>query len=142
MNQRGVTTLELVLVVVIIGILSMITMTEYFKVHNRAYVGAALSDLQGLRRAISMHDAEWGVFPTDDAGDLNGLLSQLIDPDGNPYISPPSGDNWTSFSYVAPDPGDPYGDYDLTVVCKDHFNTRLTVHWNSEVEYLRLGPSN
>ena len=33
MNQRGVTTLELLMVIVIIGILTMITMTEFFKIH-------------------------------------------------------------------------------------------------------------
>ncbi|MBK6911693.1 MAG: hypothetical protein IPK53_02100 [bacterium] len=140
MNQRGITTLELMLVVVIIGILSMITMTEFFKVHNRAYVGAALSDLQVLRQAIAMHDAEYGYFPDVDANSLNGLVSQLIDPMGHPYLSPPSGRNWSTFAYVAPDPSDLTGDYELTVVCMDHQRTQITVHWNSVVEYLRLGP--
>ena len=140
MNQRGITTLELMLVVVIIGILSMITMTEFFKVHNRAYVGAAVADLQVLRKAISMHDAEYGFFPDIDANSLNGLVSQLIDPSGQPYLTPPSGNNWQSFTYVAPDPSDPMGDYELSVVCNDHHHTQVTVHWNSVIEYLRLGP--
>jgi prepilin-type N-terminal cleavage/methylation domain-containing protein len=76
MNQRGVTTLELLMVIVIIGILSMVTMTEFFKVHNRAYVGAAMSDLQILRKALSMHDAEWGIFPADPANDMITLVNQ------------------------------------------------------------------
>lgn len=141
MNQRGVTTLELLLVVVIIGILSMITMTEFFKVHNRAYVGAALSDLQVLRKAMAMHDAEWGYFPPNDANSLQALMGQLLDPDGQSYLSPPSGDNWNSFQYQAPDPADLTADYDLTVVCNDHFRTQITVHWDSKVDYIRLGPN-
>ncbi len=141
MNQRGVTTLELLLVIVIISILTMITMTEFFKVHNRAYIGAALSDLQVLRQAISMHDAEWGYFPPNDANTLPALVAQLRDPDGQPYLTPPSGRNWSSFEYEAPDPGDIYADYDLTVVCNDHFRTQVTVHWDSKVDYVRLGPN-
>ncbi len=140
MNQRGVTTLELLLVVVIIGILSMVTMTEFFKLHNRAYIGAALSDLQVLRKAIAMHDAEWGYFPDGDSNTMPGLLSQLVDPGGQPYLTPPSGDNWRSFVYDAPDPADLTADYDLTVICNDHFNTQITVHWDSKIDYLRLGP--
>jgi len=140
MNQRGVTTLELLLVVVIIGILSMVTMTEFFKVHNRAYIGAALADLQVLRQAMAMHDAEWGYFPADDAGSMPELISQLLDPSGNPYLTPPSGDNWNTFTYVAPDPMDYSADYDLTVICNDHFNTQITVHWDSRIDYIRLGP--
>jgi prepilin-type N-terminal cleavage/methylation domain-containing protein len=138
-NQRGVTTLELLLVVVIIGILSMVTMTEFFKVHNRAYVGAAMSDLQVIRKALSMHDAEWGTFPSQGANDMMALVEQLVDPFGLPYITPPSGENWRDFRYTPPDVDDFYGDYDLTVVCKDHFNTQITVHWEQDVEIVRLG---
>lgn len=128
------------MVVVIIGILTMITMTEFFKVHNRAYVGAALSDLQVLRKAMAMHDAEWGYFPPNDANTMPGLISQLLDPMGQPYLTPPSGDNWNSFSYAAPDPADLTADYDLTVICNDHFSTQITVHWDSQIDMLRLGP--
>jgi len=140
MNQRGVTTLELMLVVVIIGILTMVTMTEFFKLHNRAYVGAALSDLQVLRKAMAMHDAEWGYFPDSDANTMQELISQLLDPLGQPYLTPPSGDNWNSFTYAAPDPADLTADYDLTVVCNDHFNTQITVHWDSNIDFVRLSP--
>ncbi len=140
MNQRGFTTLELMMVVVIMGILTMITMTEFFKVHNRAYVGAALSDLQVIRQAMAMHDAEWGYFPPADAGDMQGLIAQLRDPSGQLYLKPPSGVNWNSFTYSAPDPTDMTDDYDLTVVCNDHFNTQITVHWDASTDILRLGP--
>ena len=140
MNQRGVTTLELMLVVVIIGILTMISMTEFFKLHNRAYVGAALSDLQVIRKAISMHDAEWGYFPDVNSNNMQGLISQLLDPIGQPYLTPPSGDNWRSFTYAAPDPADLTADYDLTVICNDHFSTQITVHWDSQIDFVRLTP--
>jgi prepilin-type N-terminal cleavage/methylation domain-containing protein len=139
LNQKGTTILELMLVVVIIGILSMVAMTEYFKVHDRAYVGAALSDLQVFRKAISMHDAEWGIFPPDAANSMMGLYTQLNDPYGLPYIDPPSGENWRSFNYQPPAAGDLQGDYDLTVVANDHSSTQITVHWNQHIEMIKLG---
>jgi len=137
-SQRGTTILELMLVVVIIGILSMVAMTEYFKVHDRAYVGAALNDLQVLRKAISMHDAEWGIFPPNAANDIGGLMGQLLDPFGQPYLDPPSGDNWKTFSYHPPAAGDLMGDYDMVVVCNDHSSTQITVHWNQHMEIVKL----
>ena len=139
LNQKGTTILELMLVVVIIGVLSMVSMTEYFKVHDRAYVGAAINDLQIFKTAISMHDAEWGIFPPDAANNMIALVNQLRDPFGLPYMDPPSGDNWRSFSYVPPAAGDLVGDYSLIVVCNDHSSTQITMHWNSDMEIVKLG---
>ncbi|MBU0690439.1 type II secretion system GspH family protein [bacterium] len=139
LNQKGTTILELMLVVVIIGILSMVSMTEYFKVHDRAYVGAAINDLQIFKTAISMHDAEWGIFPPNEANSMIALVNQLRNPDGLPYMDPPSGDNWRSFTYDPPAAGDLMGDYSLTVVCNDHSSTQITMHWNSAMEIIKLG---
>jgi prepilin-type N-terminal cleavage/methylation domain-containing protein len=89
MNQRGVTTLELLLVVVIIGILAMVTMTEYLQGAQPRLCR------RGASRICRASDRRWpcttrngASFPsTDDAGDLGGLLSQLDgSPDGHPYI--------------------------------------------------------
>jgi prepilin-type N-terminal cleavage/methylation domain-containing protein len=139
LNQKGTTILELMLVVVIIGILSMVSMTEYFKVHDRAYVGAAINDLQIFRSAISMHDAEWGIFPPDATNDMIALVNQLRDPSGLPYMDPPSGENWRSFKYVPPAAGDLIGDYSLTVICNDHSSTQITMHWEHDMEIIKLG---
>lgn len=139
LNQKGTTILELMLVVVIIGVLSMVSMTEYFKVHDRAYVGAAINDLKVFKTAISMHDAEWGIFPPDPANSMVALVNQLRDPFGMPYIEPPSGDNWRSFTYIPPAAGDLTGDYSLTVVCNDHSSTQITMHWNADMEIVKLG---
>lgn len=138
MSQRGYTILELMMVVCVIGVLSMVSMTEYNKVHNRAYVGAALSDLQLLRKAISMYDAEWGTFPLGDAATPAALAAQLIDPDGQPYVDPPSGNNFDSFQYVPPATGDEYGDYSMIAVCKDSWRTQVTVHQAQGIELVRL----
>jgi general secretion pathway protein G len=139
MNQRGYTILELMMVVCIIGVLCMVSMTEYNKVHNRAYVGAALSDVQVLRKAISMYDAEWGTYPLDGAASPADLAALLFDPVGEPYLNPPSGNNFAQFSYIPPPAGDPYADYSIVVVCKDHYRTQVTVHGQQDMEIIRLG---
>jgi prepilin-type N-terminal cleavage/methylation domain-containing protein len=138
-HQRGYTLLELMMVVCVIGVLSMIAMTEFNKVHNRAFVGSAMSDMQLLRKAISMYDAEWGAFPTDAANDVATLCDQLVDPVGQPYIKPPSGNNFATFQYVPPAAGDDYGDYSLIVTCKDMHRTQITVHHAQDVEMVQMG---
>ncbi|RPH92995.1 prepilin-type N-terminal cleavage/methylation domain-containing protein [candidate division KSB1 bacterium] len=137
-NQKGYTILELMMVVCIIGVLSMVAMTEYNKVHNRAYVGAAMSDVQILRKAISMYDAEQGAFPLVEVNSPEALAALLIDPVGQPYIDAPSSKNFDSFHYQPPAAGDQYGDYSLTVICKDHWRTQITVHNSQSVEMFRL----
>lgn len=135
-NQRGYSILELMMVVCVIGVLSMVAMTEYNKVHNRAYVGAALSDLQLLRRALSMYDAEWGVFPMNNAESPAALAALLLDPVGQPYIKPPAGQNFEQFQYQPP--AELYGDYTIVVICKDHWRTQITAHNSQDMAIFRL----
>ena len=137
-DQRGYTILELMMVVCIIGVLSMVAMTEYNKVHNRAYVGAAMNDMQALRKAVSLYDAEWGVFPGIVANTADALSAVLLDPSGEPYLNKIPGNNFESFAYVPPAAGDEYGDYAMVVVCKDHWRTQITVHSSDQVEMIHL----
>jgi prepilin-type N-terminal cleavage/methylation domain-containing protein len=134
-NQRGYSILELLMVVVIIGVLSMVAMTEYNKVHNRAYVGAAMNDLQVMRQSLSMYDAEWGTFPPDAANSVIDLAAMLVDPSGQPYMNRPSSNNFVQFTYVPP--GALYGDYSIIVICKDHWRTQILVHGNHDIETFR-----
>lgn len=127
MNQKGFTILELMMVVTIIGVLSLIAITEMSKATSQAYVGAAMNDVQLLRQAIAMYDAEWGVYPQADANNMVSLVAQLVDPNGDLYIDPPSGDNFAGLNYTAPAGGDLYGDYQLEVDCFDPHATRITV---------------
>jgi prepilin-type N-terminal cleavage/methylation domain-containing protein len=137
-DQRGYTILELMMVVCIIGVLSMVAMTEYNKVHNRAYVGAAMNDVQALRKAISLYDAEWGVFPGVAANSAAALNDMLLDPTGEPYMNKIPGNNFESLTYVPPAAGDEYGDYAMIIVCKDHWRTQITVHSTDQVDYVHL----
>lgn len=136
-NQRGYSVLELLMAVVVIGILSMVAMTEYNKVHNRAYVGAAMNDLQVMRQSLSMYDAEWGTFPMDPANSVIELAAMLVDPLGQPYMNRPSSNNFDQFTYIPPGGGDIYGDYGIIVMCKDHWRTQILVHGNHDIETFR-----
>lgn len=135
-NQRGFSVLELMMVVVVISVLTMIAMTEFNKVHNRAYVGAAVNDVQILRKALAMYDAEWGAFPQGAEADLATFLATLVNPDGGAYIDGPSGNNFASFQYTPP--GSVYGDYRLTVVANDLHSTQITVSSDSDLSMVRL----
>jgi prepilin-type N-terminal cleavage/methylation domain-containing protein len=136
MNQRGFSMLEMMMVVCIIGVLSMIAMTEFNKVHNRAFVGAAINDVQILRKALAMYDAEWGAFPQNPQADVATLLTILVNPDGQAYIDGPSGTNFASFQYTPP--GSLYGDYAITVVANDMHATQITVTSDSDINMVRL----
>jgi len=138
-NQRGYSILELMMVVCVIGVLCMVSMTEYNKVHNRAYVGAAMSDLQVLRKALSMFDAEWGVYPQGPAATPAELVVQLMDPVGQAYLNAPADQNFQAFQYTPPAAGDAFGDYTISVVCKDFFHTRVTVHGTQDMQIIRGG---
>ena len=135
-NQRGFSLLELMMVVCIIGVLSMIAMTEYNKVHNRAYVGAAVNDVQILRKALAMYDAEWGAYPQNAEANVVAFLATLVNPDGQSYIDGPAGGNFSSFQYTPP--ASVYGDYEITVVANDMHQTQITVSSDSDMSMVRL----
>jgi prepilin-type N-terminal cleavage/methylation domain-containing protein len=135
-NQRGFSMLELMMVVCIIGVLTMISMTEFNKVNARAYVGAAVNDVQIIRKALAMYDAEWGAFPQDPQVDMQSLVDLLISPDGQPYIDGPSGNNFSSFRYEPP--SDVYGDYELIVVANDPHSTQISITSDSGIDFVRL----
>ncbi len=137
-SQRGFTVLDLMMVVVIIGVLSMIAMTEFNKVHNRAYVGAAINDVQLIRKALAMYDAEWGAYPTSGHADVAALCATLVDPFGLPYLDAPTSDNFASFQYFPPDPSDVYGDYEIVVLCNDFHMTQLTINSSDQITTIRL----
>jgi len=138
MSQRGYTLLEMMMVVCVIGVLSMVAMTEYNKVHNRAYVGAAMSDVQLFRKALALFDAEWGTYPRVAAASPGDLAAQLMDPVGQPYVDAPSGNNFEQFHYIPPAAGDEYGNYSMVVICKDHWKTQITVNPGQSIESVRL----
>ncbi len=79
---RGITLIELMIVVAIIGTLSAIAVPNYLKYREKGKIALALTDIRIIEKTISIYAIDTGGFP-DSLNDLS--ISNPIDPWGNPY---------------------------------------------------------
>lgn len=119
-HSRGLTLLELMVVVAIIGILGSITIHRYLVARDRAHVGAAQADVSLLRQALAFHAADYDAYP-ETITSLTNMLPQMVDPRGQPYMTLPSGE---TFEWVSYEPDEVEG-YVLRVRAKDNRGTIL-----------------
>jgi len=101
-RRKGFTIVEVLVVVVILGLLSVFIVPSVFKKLGKAKSGIAKSQVALIGGAIEQFAIDCGRLPTDDEG-LEALLvapadledkwgpkylkaSQIIDPWGRPYI--------------------------------------------------------
>jgi type II secretion system protein G len=75
--QRGFTIIELVVVIVVIGILSAITIASYTAVQNRAADTAVQTDLKSVGASLKAYKALVGTYPTSST-----QISTMTDPTG------------------------------------------------------------
>mgnify|MGYP001558454430 FL=1 len=118
-RQDGVTLLELLVVMVIIGLLAGYVGPKYFSQIGKSEIKATRAQIDGLGKAIDQYRLDVGHFPSTEEG-LNALVTRPtnlpkwdgpylsksvpLDPWGNPYL----------YKY----PGE-HGDYDLVSLGKD-----------------------
>ena len=107
MNNKGFTLIELLVVIVIIGILAAVAVPRFMGAQDRARVGAARADVDLFRQAL-------GMFEIDNADY----------PQGNPYMSLPTGENFDAFTYTYDGASTPTS-YTIEVTCKDNAGTIL-----------------
>ena len=81
-NSRGLTLVELVIVLAIIATLTAIAVAVYGNVTERSKVAKAIADLQVMDGEIAAFEGENGRLPNDLAEINHGSLR---DPWGNPY---------------------------------------------------------
>lgn len=121
--RRGFTLIELLVVIVIIGILAAVAVPRFMGAQDRARVGAARADLDQYRQALGMYEIDYADYPT--AMTQANAVNTLKDPQGNPYMSLPSGANFAAFSYTY-NGGVTPTTYTIHVTALDNGSTVLT----------------
>lgn len=96
-KQRGFTLIELLVVIVIIGIIAAIAVPRFLASQDRAYVTAAVADVDHFRKALAVYEIDYGAFPDQNFGNVSSITAALIDPSGNDYMILPDGQNFSSF---------------------------------------------
>lgn len=84
MNQKGFATLEVILMVTVIGILAAVAVPRFTDVTTKANTAKIQADLSTLDSAIAIYYMEKGVYPSQ----LSDLKDYVNDPEN---VKPPTG---------------------------------------------------
>ncbi|MBO4780333.1 MAG: type II secretion system protein GspG [Selenomonadaceae bacterium] len=97
MSQKGFATLEVILMVMVIGILASIAVPRFTSVTTAANTSKIQADLSTIDTAISVYYMEHGEYPTQ----LSNLSDYLNGTDG--ALKPPSGKCYLTGATTATD---------------------------------------
>lgn len=88
MNQKGFATLEVILMIVVIGILATVAVPRFTDMTTKANTAKIQSDLATLDNAISIYFMEKGTYPTQlsDLSDYVKDIENVKPPTGRAYI--------------------------------------------------------
>ena len=89
MNQKGFATLEVIMMIVVIGILATIAVPRFTDMTTKANTAKIQADLTTLDNAISIYFMENGSYPTDITTDLKDYIQDvdaLKPPVGKAYV--------------------------------------------------------
>ena len=88
MNQRGFATLEVILMIVVIGILATVAVPRFTDVTTKANTAKIQSDLTTIDTAIQIYYMEKGKYPENINTDLKDYLMDIPKPPtGSAYIN-------------------------------------------------------
>lgn len=86
-GTKGFTLVELVIVIIIVGILSIVAVPIYRGYTKRAYTSEGRALLGSIQTAQKVYYAEWGRYTTDAGGPANGKGTLLdVDSSQNKYF--------------------------------------------------------
>ena len=125
-EQKRLTLLELIVIVVIVGLVVAITITRLMNRQDRIRVNAAKKDVNAMIVALK----EFGrCYDTYNVELKHGIActvtsypyfrSKLVDTTGHPYIVPDT-TNFTNFMYIGDDTT-----FTITVKAKDRKKTKI-----------------
>ena len=123
MNQRGFATLEVILMVVVIGILASIAVPRFTSVTAAANTAKIQADLTTLDTAIAIYQMEKGTLPS--AGTISALSDYVRGADStNATLTPPSGKCYMGSATAVDVPATSYTiaavDGEMRAVCGDN----------------------
>ena len=86
LNQKGFATLEIILMVMVIGILATMAVPQFDKITAQANTSKVQSDLAAINSAIAVYQMEKGTVPA--YGDLSTYFENGVPqvPSGKVYI--------------------------------------------------------
>jgi len=89
MNQKGFATLEVILMIVVIGILATVAVPRFTDMTTKANTAKIQSDLSTLDNAIAIYFMEKGSYPTQlsNLSDYVKDIGNLKPPTGKAYIN-------------------------------------------------------
>lgn len=87
MNQRGFATLEVILMVMVIGILASIAVPRFTTVTAAANTAKIQADLSAIDTAIAIYRMEKGQDPTSITDLKDYLQDEVTPPSGSAYIN-------------------------------------------------------
>ena len=113
--EAGVTLVEMMVVIVIIGLITAIVAINVLPSQDMARVEKARADIASLEQALELYRLDNGRYPTVEEG-LEALSVEGADGAGRkePYIRRLPSDPWNRpYQYVAPGQSGPYDLYSL-----------------------------
>ncbi len=89
MNQKGFATLEVILMIVVIGILATIAVPRFTDITVKANTAKIQADLATLDNSIAIYFMEKGTYPTQisDLSDYVKDVGDLKPPTGKAYVN-------------------------------------------------------
>jgi type II secretion system protein G len=102
-NKKGFTLVEIMTVFVIIGIISAIAIPRFMGSQNRARIGTCMADVNQMREALGLYEAEHGTYDLGTIADYDAFKAAIVDRNGEAYMSLPDTMNFdpASFSFAS-----------------------------------------
>lgn len=98
--DAGVTLIEMIVVLVIIGLVAAMVVPNVIGRPDEARVTVAQSDIRSIASALELYRLDNRTYPTTTQG-LDALVTKPV--------APPEPPNWVADGYLAALPSDPWG---------------------------------